>query len=134
MRAPLLPILVLSLLACANTEARLSAYNEQWVGESIDDFVRANGPPVSQFEMSEGGTLYTFVAGEASIQMPSQTRVNTSLAGTTTATTTGGSQFDLACVLSVEADAEGKITAIAIQKDSYGVWTMSRCHEVLPGD
>ena len=121
------PILVSILVGCVSPQVKLTAFNESWAGHPLDDFVRANGMPATQYTMSDGSNLYTFVFGQGSVQMPS----NTTITGST-ATTTGGGNIDLACVLRLESNPEGIITRIEIERDTIGLWVNSRCHEALP--
>jgi hypothetical protein len=127
-----IPILALVLVGCVSPQAKLSAFNDSWVGRPFDDFVRANGTPATQYTMNDGSNLYTFAFGQGSVQMPTNTTVTSPTPGTAYATTTGGGAINLGCVIRVESNPQGLISRIVIERDTIGLWVSSRCHEVLP--
>jgi len=125
-------VLLFFLLGCVSPQAKLSAFNDSWVGRPFDDFVRTNGLPATEYTMSDGSKLSTFALGQGSVQMPSHTTMTSTTPGTAYGMTTGGGSIKLSCVLRIESNPEGLITRIQIERDTIGLWVSSRCHEVLP--
>ena len=132
MQRHLCVIILLFAVGCVSPQARVSAFNDGWVGRPFDDFVPANGIPATEYTMRDGGKLYTFALGQGSVQMPSQTAVTSPTPGTSYATTSGGGTINFGCVLRIAADPNGVITQIEIERDTIGLWVSSRCYEVLP--
>ncbi len=51
---------------CVTTEEANQAIQSRWIGQPSDVFFAQYGPPVSQFAMNDGGTIYTWRGGETS--------------------------------------------------------------------
>ena len=117
--------------ACVSPGARLESFSDGWIGDSLDNFVRANGIPANQYELNDGSKISTFSFGEASVGIPATTTVTQTSPTNTYATTTGGGTVDVGCVLGVHSDQGGTITLIKIERDTIGMWVSSRCYEVL---
>jgi hypothetical protein len=60
------------LAGCKTTQEAAVAVQGKWVGQPVDRFFIANGPPVSEFPLDSGGTIYTWRGGDASYTRPAQ--------------------------------------------------------------
>jgi hypothetical protein len=64
----LLVSLVVFLAGCGTIETREQALNRMlssWVGKHIDELVPKVGPPTRTFELSNGGSVYTWQKNES---------------------------------------------------------------------
>ena len=71
------------LSACQTTQEVAENMRGEWIGQPVDSFFVMNGPPVSEYALSGGGTIYTWRGGEDSFTRPAQIR----------STTVGGQTF-----------------------------------------
>ena len=81
---------VLVLSGCATTQDAEKHLGAKYIGKSSDAFFSHNGPPLSYFELNNGGRLYTWRGGETMIVTPAETKtiVAAPPAQTTTSSTT----------------------------------------------
>jgi hypothetical protein len=129
---------LIALTGCANpiqttsqTGAKLAA---QFVGRPVQDFVTRYGFPSAAMPAQEGATMYEWRSDVLVHKMPSTTTVSTYVSGNTAtsyATTSGGSSTAMFCVVSLRVQADGRISAIGISRDTVGGFAISRCAEVL---
>jgi hypothetical protein len=141
MKTMLIAACAAALLAgCQTTQQAAQTMRSEWVGESADSFFVANGPPVSSFPRDNGGQIYTWRGGEASIVRPGSVQTRRvpaqTLDGRRTTTTTvtyqPAQRVNYVCEAQIAADAEGKIESIRISRDSGGMFlSFSRCGELF---
>lgn len=62
------------LSACQTTQEVTQEIRGQWIGQPVDSFFIAHGPPASEYALSGGGTIYTWRGGEDSFTRPAQIR------------------------------------------------------------
>lgn len=122
MRFRTIALITLLAAGCVSPQQRLTAFNADWVGRSVDQFVEINGVPSGTYVMSDGRQIHEFSfdgARAKSSSHPPHSGIDSGRSHT-------------ACVLRVVAGPEGVITSIRIASDSLGSWVSSRCYEVLP--
>ncbi|ESR23185.1 hypothetical protein [Lutibaculum baratangense] len=155
-------ILVAAILAgatagCVTTEQANQAIQMQWTGQPSDAFFSAYGPPVSEYRLNDGGTLYTWRGGETQRNVPpvyrqmteeekkrqpaQQTIINVNTYGSPNWTpppppgqvlVSPGRYEYLGCEAQIATDRQGIITSIRTSKDSDGEGlAFSRCAEVF---
>jgi hypothetical protein len=98
-RAPVEGLLacLLVLSGCATTQDAEKHMGAKYIGKSSDAFFSHNGPPLSYFDMNDGGRLYTWRGGETTIVVAAETKTIAATPGTqatTEKTTTTQSQPD----------------------------------------
>ncbi len=65
------------LSACQTTQEVAQEMRGKWIGQPVDAFFVMNGPPVAEYALSGGGTIYTWRGGEDSFTRPAQIRTTT---------------------------------------------------------
>ena len=63
---------LLALAGCTTTQEANTAIQSRWIGQPADAFFTRYGPPVSDFPLRDGGTLYTWRGGEKTNYIPAQ--------------------------------------------------------------
>lgn len=141
--------------ACVTTEQANEAIQSQWIGQPSDLFFSNYGPPISQYALNGGGTIYTWRGGEVSRQVSPTYRAMTpqeleaqknaprtiiNIGGNYNANQAPPGQVmvspgrvdQLACEAQITTDASGIITNIRATRDTdgYGL-AFSRCAEVF---
>lgn len=143
--------------SCTTTEDANNAARSRWLGQPVDSFFAAYGPPIDEYPLSSG-KIYTWRGGDKTRYIP-PTYSNPEPASTVvrTQTRTDGSgqtvtqtrvitrdpfwqpqmisppQYQqLFCELQINTDKAGVITAIRASNDTDGDgFSLSRCAEVL---
>lgn len=69
--------LALGLSGCQTTQEVAQEMRSKWIGQPVDEFFVMHGPPVSDYGLSGGGTIYTWRGGEADYTRPAQIRSTT---------------------------------------------------------
>ena len=127
--------LMMTLCACSSPQEGLANVQSKFIGQKADQFFIARGPPASEYRLSDGGSIYTWIGGEKGYSIPSTSSVNVRpTAGrgvTSTATTHPGGTLAIGCTLELHADARGIVRSIRLAQDTIGAWHVSRCAEVL---
>jgi hypothetical protein len=127
-------MLVAVLGACSTTKEAGNALQAAWIGKPADDFFRAYGPPVSSYTFADGGKMYEWTGGRASISLPGSASTSTTIIGNTAVSNTqffpGGNVY-MGCSIRINASKLGIISSIAPNEDSIGMWEMSRCAELF---
>lgn len=68
-------LLAAALLAgCTTTEEANQAIKSRWIGQSSDSFFARYGPPMRQFPLNNGGTIYSWRGGETTQVVPAEYR------------------------------------------------------------
>lgn len=129
-RATALIIISLVISGCATTQQVANRLGNQYIGKNFDEFVVKNGAPFNSYKLSSGDTVQQWSASRASMPMP----------GTSTTNYTGnqahtihqpGGNMDLVCDIQFRISPDNIVKEINILQDSFGVWSNSRCDEVL---
>lgn len=123
----ILAIIVFAGCGCISTLSVERKFEPLWLGRNFDEFVMQYGIPSRKFDLSNGDVAYTWNPGTKSVSMPISGTTNSS--GYTQIG--GGGSIDMTCELQILTDKSGVIKQVKIMKDSVGVWTTSRCHELL---
>ncbi|MBC2774378.1 hypothetical protein H6M51_16045 [Rhizobium sp. AQ_MP] len=154
--ACLLPLPLLA--ACTTTEDANRALQSRWIGQPVERFFAAYGPPIGEYPLSSG-KIYTWRGGDKTRYIPPtysnpepasvtvRTDTRTDGAGNTVVTETRVVTRDpfwepemitppryqqLYCELKINTDGTGMITAIRASNDTDGDgFSLSRCAEVL---
>lgn len=120
---------------CATTEEAMFKANNRYVGKNFDEFVLEHGIPCSKYQLNTGDYIYVWNSGITSFQMPATTTVSGTVSpyGSYygTGTTTGGGTLDVFCEVQIHTTVEGKIISIKPVRDTWGIWTTSRCSEIF---
>ncbi|MBP0617543.1 hypothetical protein [Jiella mangrovi] len=151
-------VVLVALAGCTTTEEANQAMQGRWVGQSSDAFFSQYGPPVSEFPLNNGGTVYTWRGGETVRNVPAQYRSMTKqekeLAekrrSPSTIINIGGGNMSmdsappgqvmmtparseqLGCEAQITANSNGIITNIRTSRDTDGEgFSLSRCAEVF---
>lgn len=128
----LLP-LILIVLGCTTTKQAMVRANNRYVGKNLDEFVIERGAPDSKYQLNNGEYLYVWNSGVTSFQMPSTTTINGTVSPYGnyygTGTTTGGGTLEVFCEVRIRTTSEGEIILIEPSRDTWGIWTTSRCSE-----
>jgi hypothetical protein len=149
--------LSLVLSACTTTEDANNAARSRWLGQPVEAFFAAYGPPISDYPLSSG-KIYTWRGGDKTRYIPpTYTSPEPARTVVRTQTRTDGSgqtvtqtrvitrdpfwqpqmisppQYQqLFCELQINTDKAGVITAIRASNDTDGDgFSLSRCAEVL---
>ncbi|ODS55334.1 MAG: hypothetical protein ABS40_12210 [Agrobacterium sp. SCN 61-19] len=152
-------LLPLSLLAgCTTTEDANRALQSRWIGQPVERFFAAYGPPESEYPLSSG-KIYSWRGGDKTRYIPPtysspepdrtivRTETRTDGSGQTVVTQTRVMTRDpfwepqmitppqyqqLFCELQINSDTAGAITSIRASNDTDGDgFSLSRCAEVL---
>ena len=70
-------VIAVGLAACQTTQEVAQEMRSKWIGQPVDAFFVMHGPPVSDYALSGGGTIYTWRGGEDSYTRPAQIRSTT---------------------------------------------------------
>ncbi|NDW05453.1 hypothetical protein GTK09_13565 [Jiella sp. 40Bstr34] len=150
-------VVALGLLAgCTTTEEANQAIQGRWIGQSSDAFFAQYGPPVSAFDLNNGGTVYTWQGGETERTVSAQYRDMTKQErefeekrrGSTIINIGGNMGMDatppgkvllspsrteqLGCEAQISTNSAGIITTIRTSRDTDGEgFSFSRCAEVF---
>ncbi len=73
----LVAVAAVGLSACQTTQEVAQEIRGEWIGQPVDSFFVMHGPPVSEYALSSGGTIYTWRGGEDSFTRPAQIRSTT---------------------------------------------------------
>lgn len=151
----LLPLVILA--GCTTTEDANRALQSRWIGQPVERFFAAYGPPIDEYPLSTG-KIYTWRGGDKTRYIPpvytqyepartivrTETRQNGS--GQTVTQTrvitrdpfwepeliTPGRYEQLFCELQINTDKGGLILTIRASNDTTGNgFSLSRCAEVL---
>jgi hypothetical protein len=122
----------LALTACTTSEQALGIIGPRYIDRNADMFFIENGPPISQYKLGDGSTIYRWGTGEGRVNMPGTTTFNayhttTGIAGS--ATTWDAYDITITCDVELVADRENIVREIRIVRDSVGAIEASRCHE-----
>lgn len=129
-----LSVIAASLAGCTTDQARTTMQSE-WIGKPSDEFFLKNGPPVSDFALSDGRRIYTWQSGVKNFSMPATSSTTFSGSGpyvTATTRTSGGGNIAVSCSALITVQPNGVIVDIKPSEDSIGIWTLSRCAELFP--
>lgn len=121
-------------LGSCTTEKAAESMRSQWIGKPADEFFLTNGPPVSQFKLSDGRLLYSWQSGVKRYNLPPTTSTSVqSAAGLTQvrSTTSGGGTASVYCGAQITVETNGIISDIKPSEDTIGEWTLSRCAEIF---
>lgn len=114
----------IGLSGCVSTGTTQKAVGAKWVGQSLDSFVVANGPPTAPYTLSDGRRI---VEWQESFGVPGAGPLLVAASG---ASTEAGS-LKLNCRLRLTVSKAGVIEDVTVANDTIGMWTLSRCAEVL---
>ena len=121
MRVPLILVLALGLAGCVpDPKITGNELTTHYADAHIDDFVTVYGPPSATWAKSNGHTVYRFERGHDQMAIP--------LYGTYGTT---WYPYAIGCTLLVETDRKDRIVDVGVEKDSEGIWQLSRCQEVF---
>lgn len=151
-----LPLLLLS--GCTTTEDANRALQSRWIGQPVERFFAAYGPPIDEYPLSSG-KIYTWRGGDKTRYIPptysspeparaivrtetrqdgsgqtvvTQTRVITRDPLWEPEIITPGRYEQLFCELQINTDRSGVIASIRASNDTTGNgFSLSRCAEVL---
>ena len=115
---------------CVSTQSVVNRASNQYVGQSIDAFVRLHGAPYQRFDLRSGDVAYTWSSGVRSMAMPLSATTSV-VGGMATTNFIGGQSLNLVCEIQIIASSSGMIKELLILRDTIGLWTTSMCHEVL---
>ena len=73
----LIGVVAVGISACQTTQEVAQEMRSKWIGQPVDAFFVMHGPPVSDYALSGGGTIYTWRGGEDSFTRPAQIRSTT---------------------------------------------------------
>ena len=128
----LLPLLLV-ISGCGSTQEAMMRANNRYVGKNIDEFVLERGIPQSKYQLNNGNFVYVWNSGVTSFQMPSTTTVSGRVDSFGnyygSGTTSGGDTINVFCEIQILTTGEGKIISITPLRDTWGIWTLSRCSE-----
>lgn len=130
----ILLLFAFALAGCTTEQARQTMQSE-WIGKSSDEFFLTNGPPVSEFKLTDGRRIYTWQSGVKNYNMPPMTSTTVTGSGAFTQVntrTTGGSSVTVSCTAQLTVQPNGIIVDIKPSEDTIGDWTLSRCAELFP--
>jgi hypothetical protein len=119
---------------CSTTEQAGQALQSSWIGQPADNFFRQYGPPVTSYTLRDGGKIYEWVGGQASVYVPGSAATTTNVFGNTAVSTTqvfSGGDIYLGCKVRITTAQNGTIMQIVPSGDSLGMWEMSRCAELF---
>ena len=119
-----------ALFGCVSEQSVVNDLKTNFDGKNFDEFVLKFGVPQSKFALNSGEIAYIWNSGTTSVQMPA-TATTTTAGNTSTSQIVGGGSLNLVCELQIVTAPDGTIRHMKIMKDSIGMWTTSRCHEVL---
>jgi hypothetical protein len=122
------------LISCTTTEQANEALSSKYIGKPVDQFFIENGPPSSQYNTQDGRTIFVWAESPQSITIPGSSYTTVTGYGNTATAYTNYSpatNIDIQCQVRIVASRAGKIEQILSQKDSSGVWEMSRCNEIF---
>ena len=128
-------VLALIVSGCTSTKMALTEVDNKYINKSLDEFVLKHGVPFNAYELQDDSFMYDWSSGIDSLRMPETINHSGSInefgfyAGTSRIS--GGGSWDLECVLRILTDKQKKIKSISIQKDTWGHWETSRCHEIF---
>ncbi len=123
-----------AVTACTTTEQANEALSSKYIGKPVDQFFIENGPPSSQYNTQDGRTIFVWAEAPQSITMPGSSYTTVTGYGNTATAYTNYSPattIDIQCQVRIVSNKAGKIEQILSQKDSSGVWEMSRCNEIF---
>jgi len=100
------------------------------MGQNFDQFVSQNGQPSQNFELKSGHIAYVWNSGKTLMSVPT-TRLTTVYGNTIDAHMVGGGKIEMFCETQIVTDRTGIIREIMILKDTIGLSSTSRCHEIL---
>ena len=154
--ALMIPLAILT--ACTTTEDANRALQSRWIGQPVERFFAAYGPPIGDYPLSSG-KIYTWRGGDKTRYIPPtysspeparvvvRTDTRTDGSGNTVVTETRVVTRDpflepemitppryqqLFCELQINTDRSGVITSIRASNDTDGDgFSLSRCAEVL---
>jgi hypothetical protein len=125
---------ILGLAACATTKDAGRALQSSWSGRNADDFFKTYGPPQTEFTLGDGGKIFEWTGGNASVALPATANTTATRIGSTTTyqtTVSGGGDLQLACKVQITTNAKREIVEIKPTGDSIGMWNISRCGEIF---
>jgi hypothetical protein len=126
--------LSVGLSACATTEQGMRKL-DRYIGQNADFFFKSYGMPAASYQFQDQSRVYRWSSGAINFQMPAVTTVNgsTGPAGIfqATATTSGGGDFGVECIVDIHTDQNNVVQSIRPIKDTLGLWVTSRCAEVF---
>lgn len=123
-------LLTLLCAACVSTQTVANETGQKWSGRSVDEFVMQYGTPYSKFTLGNGDVAYTWNLGVSNVVMP--TTATTNVVGNTAYTQlNGGGNVHMSCEMQLITEPSGSIRQVRILQDTVGLWTTSRCHEIL---
>jgi hypothetical protein len=128
-------LLLLLCSGCATTQQAMERANRDYIDHSVDELVRRFGPPCGHYQLNDGQQVYTWSLGSAAFNMPYTTTTNGSVNSFGqyhgSSYTTGGGVVNICCDIQVITTSDGIITGISSLRDTWGVWTTSRCAEIF---
>ncbi|RKE84091.1 hypothetical protein [Rhizobium sp. AG855] len=157
LRAGLVLSFGLLVSACTTTEDANNAARSRWLGQPVEAFFAAYGPPIDEYPLSSG-KIYTWRGGDKTRYIPptySSPEPATTIVRTETRSDGSGQTVtqtrvirsdpfwqpemisppryqQLFCELQINANKAGVITAIRASNDTDGDgFSLSRCAEVL---
>lgn len=122
------------MVGCASTKTTLQSVNAAYVGKNADAFFIKHGPPLSAFQLDQGGVIYRWQSNVKNYNMPATTTHNgtvNSYGYTGTSVTSGGGNLSVYTTLQIDADTQNTITQISILEDTIGKWQLSRFNELF---
>lgn len=153
-----LVVVALALSACTTTEEAQQVIQSRWIGQPAEAFFTRYGPPIGEFELASGNTIYTWRGGDTTRYIaptytsgrPAQTVVRTETRETQPGVSVTETRIvgitpgrapemiappryeDLFCELQLTVDTTQMIRSIRASNDTDGEGlSLSRCAEVL---
>jgi hypothetical protein len=123
-------VLVFACIACVSAQSVVDYAVQKWVGQNFDQFVLRNGQPSRKFELKSGDVAYVWSSGTAFLSVPT-TGIRNVYGNTVDSHGDGGGKIEIFCEMQIVTDRIGIIRELIILKDTIGLSSTSRCHEIL---
>jgi len=123
-------VVVFACIACVSTQSVVDQVAQKWVGQNFDQFALRNGQPSRKFELKSGDIAYVWNSGTAFMSVP-RTGITNIYGNTVYAYMDGGGKIEMFCEMQIVTDRTGIIREIMILKDTIGLSSTSRCHDIL---
>lgn len=123
-------VFIFACIACVGTQQVVDRVAQKWVGQNFDQFVSQNGQPSLKFELKSGHIAYVWNSGKTLMSVPT-TGLTTVYGNTIDAHMVVGGKIEMFCETQIVTGRTGIIREIIILKDTIGLSSTSRCHEIL---
>ena len=128
----------LLLAACTTTQSVANRLGERYTGRHVDRFFISYGPPVGEYALSNGDKFYTWRSGMNSVTLPGSSNfsgsVNKSGQFYGSSSDTPPTTIPIICEMRFLTASDGTVKRIEITRDTWGMWEISRCAELLDRD